>query len=117
MNTFISGATGGLTVFFIHYFLNSKNSNRYSLVMLCNGNLAGLVSITGSCDNVEPWAAFIIGTIGGCVYILINKLLLKLEIDDPVDAVPIHLGCGLFGANTVSWFDMDKGIFYCGGGK
>jgi Amt family ammonium transporter len=47
MNTFISGATGGLTVFFIHYFLNSKNSNRYSLVMLCNGNLAGLVSITG----------------------------------------------------------------------
>lgn len=44
-----------------------------------------------SCDNVEPWAAFIIGTIGGCVYILINKLLAKLEIDDPVDAVPIHL--------------------------
>lgn len=67
--------------------------------MLCNGNLAGLVGITGyniyniisACDNVESWAAFVIGVISGFVYIFANKLLFKLKIDDPVDAVPIHL--------------------------
>jgi Amt family ammonium transporter len=91
MNTFISGAAGALTVFALHYFINMNKSNRYSLVMLCNGNLAGLVAITGPCDNVEGWAAFIIGTMGGFVYVFINRLLVKLEIDDPVDAVPIHL--------------------------
>lgn len=75
-NTMISGASGGLTVFTIHYFLNMDSNNRYSLVMLCNGNLAGLVSITASNDIVEFWAAALIGCLGGIVYILVNRLLL-----------------------------------------
>lgn len=47
MNTMLSGASGGLTVFLIHYWLNRNAKNKYSLVMICNGNLAGLVAITG----------------------------------------------------------------------
>lgn len=47
MNTMISGSSGALTVFFMNYFLNPTSRNRYSLVMLCNGNLAGLVAVTG----------------------------------------------------------------------
>lgn len=47
MNTMISGASGALTVFFIYYLMNIGEKNRYSLVMVCNGNLAGLVAITG----------------------------------------------------------------------
>jgi len=47
MNTMISGASGALTVFFIYYFMNLGEKNRFSLVMVCNGNLAGLVAITG----------------------------------------------------------------------
>jgi ammonia channel protein AmtB len=43
-----------------------------------------------SCDNIEPWAAFVIGILGGFEYIFLNRLLYKLQIDDPVDAVPIH---------------------------
>ena len=42
------------------------------------------------CDNIEPWAAFVIGIMGGFTYIILNRLLYKLQIDDPVDAVPIH---------------------------
>ena len=47
MNTMLAGASGGLTVFLIHYFRNMGTSNRYSLIMICNGNLAGLVAVTG----------------------------------------------------------------------
>lgn len=46
-NTFISGSSGALTVFFLYYLLNYGKNNRFSLVMICNGNLAGLVAITG----------------------------------------------------------------------
>jgi Amt family ammonium transporter len=90
MNTMIAGSSGALTVFALNYMMTKQ----YSLVMLCNGNLAGLVSITGSCDNVEAWAAFVIGLIGGIVYIGSAKLVHWCRIDDPVDAVPIH-GVGL----------------------
>jgi Amt family ammonium transporter len=47
-NTLISGASGGITVMILHYYLNKENiKNKFSLVMLCNGNLAGLVAVTG----------------------------------------------------------------------
>jgi Amt family ammonium transporter len=93
----IAGASGCLTVFVLHFLLTGK----YSLVMMCNGKLAGLVAGTAyilylspfyfsCCDNVEAWAAFIIGIMGGFTYYGTNKLLFRLKIDDPVDAIPIH---------------------------
>ena len=45
--TMIGGAAGGLTVFGLHYLINANTNNRYSLIMMCNGNLAGLVAVTG----------------------------------------------------------------------
>lgn len=42
MNTMVAGASGCLTVFVLHFFLTGK----YSLVMMCNGKLAGLVAGT-----------------------------------------------------------------------
>jgi Amt family ammonium transporter len=55
------------------------------------------VSITGSCPVVEGWAAVVIGFIGGFVYYGSSKLLLKLKIDDPLDASPVHFFCGMWG--------------------
>lgn len=85
MNTFIAGASGALTVFFIFYLMNIDQTNRYSLVMICNGNLAGLVAITGyisilfrPCDNVDAWAAFVIGVLGGMMMVFANRVLFNL---------------------------------------
>ncbi len=50
----------------------------------------GINYVNSSCDNVEAWAAFVIGFIGGIVYIISAKLVHWCRIDDPVDAVPIH---------------------------
>lgn len=47
INTMIAGASGAITVFLIHFFGNKNTEARYSLVMICNGNLAGLVAVTG----------------------------------------------------------------------
>ncbi|CAK76318.1 unnamed protein product (macronuclear) [Paramecium tetraurelia] len=111
-NTMVGGASGGLFVFFYHYFTNRNTDNQFSLVMVCNGNLAGLVAVTGSNDEIEQWAAFVIGIIGGIIYVLVAKILHKLHIDDPVDAIPIHAGCGLAGAMCPGWFDRRRGIYY-----
>lgn len=112
-NTIIAGASGGITVVVLHYFLNQNDKRKkYSLVMICNGNLAGLVAVTGSCDLIELWAAFVIGILGGATYIGFAILMHKLQIDDPVDAFPIHGGCGLVGAQFPGWFSVEHGIFY-----
>ena len=84
---------------------------------LNNGILAGLVSITASCNNVEPWAAFCIGLIGSVIYLALSKLLIFLQVDDPIDAIPVHAGGGLWGILAVGFFDKDKGIFYGNNGK
>ena len=63
------------------------------------------------------WAAALTGALGGIVYVCCNKLLYQLKIDDPIDAVPIHFGCGIFGGNAISWFHKTKGILYCGGAR
>jgi Amt family ammonium transporter len=65
---------------------------------VCNGNLAGLVAVTGyqcnnifrSCDGIELWAALIIGILGGLMYMAVERILIYYRIDDPVDAIPIH---------------------------
>ena len=81
------------------------------LTCMANGILAGLVSITAPCSAgalqrngllrlflfdrceccaVEPWAAIVIGMIGGLVYYLGVKLLDWIQIDDVVLAIPVH---------------------------
>lgn len=91
MNTMIAGSSGALTVFIMNNFIKIYSIDRWSLIMLSNGNLAGLVAVTGSCNNIESWAAFLIGILGGFTYLFIAKVLHILKIDDPVDAIPIHL--------------------------
>ena len=46
-----------------------------------------------------------------------NKVVHYLKIDDPVDAIPVHFGCGFLGTNMVGWFDRNTGILYGYGAK
>jgi nitrate reductase gamma subunit len=51
-----------------------------------------LVSITAGCDSIQPWAALIVGAIGGVLMLGVSALLLRLRIDDPIDAFAVHGG-------------------------
>lgn len=93
VTTTLAACAGGATTLAIHVAL--KNPPDVSPAL--NGILAGLVSITGPCPVVDPWAAVLIGFIGGFVYYGSSRLLLKLKVDDPLDASPVHFFCGIWG--------------------
>ncbi|HEV3255330.1 MAG TPA: ammonium transporter [Gemmataceae bacterium] len=65
---------------------------------LCNGMLAGLVSITASCAFVQPWAAVLIGAVAGLVVVWSALTLERFfRIDDPVGAIAVHGVSGVWG--------------------
>ncbi|KAL5253396.1 hypothetical protein ACHWQZ_G013247 [Mnemiopsis leidyi] len=71
---------------------------------LCNGILAGLVCSTSGCSVIQPYYGIVIGSFGGPIVIIVSKLLRKFKIDDVVDAVAVHLGCGVWSALSAPFF-------------
>ena len=112
MNTTISAIIGGIVSFGLSIYMNRNTNHIYDISSLCNGLLAGLVSITAGCGNVSDVGSLFIGLGGGIVYVLFSELLKKLRIDDPIDAFPVHGACGAWGTIAVGFFDETKGIFY-----
>jgi len=113
MNTILAGSSAGFVATIVkpHVMGTYSRSNRYDVGALCNGILAGLVSITASCNNVTPWMAFVIGVIGGVVYSYGCKLLDVVNVDDPVEAAAVHGFCGMWGLIATGFFDQDQGLF------
>ena len=100
VTTTLSAATGGLTVVTLDKLLGSKT---WDVSAVCNGILGGLVSITAGCSAVYPWAAVLIGFLGGFVYFGASNLVLKvLKVDDPLDAFAVHGACGFWGCLATS---------------
>ena len=64
-----------------------------------------MVSVTACCDNIELWAAAIIGIIGSLIYTQTKKLISKFEIDDPLDISEVHGFCGMWAILAVGIFD------------
>merc|ERR1719335_1446578 len=105
MNTTLSAATGGMTVFLLMFAITKK----YDCAALCNGILAGLVSVTAPCSNVESGSAVFIGLLGGFIVVGSAALIKKLKIDDPVDAFSVHGACGMWGCLAAALFDFGAG--------
>ena len=76
----------------------------YDLTCAMNGALSGLVAVTAGTATVTGWAAILIGAVGGICYLGMSKLLIKLRIDDAVDAVPVHLANGVWGVIAAGLF-------------
>lgn len=100
VTTTLSAASGGITTLIV----KKKTDHIFDLTSVLNGVLAGLVSITSSCAFVETYAALIIGSIGALVYLGAAALLLKLKIDDPLEAFPIHGAAGIWGVSAAGIF-------------
>ena len=72
---------------------------------------------------LDALGSFIVGIVSGIIVVLIVELLdLKLHIDDPVGAVAVHLGNGIWGTIAVGLFANPDapagltGLFYGAGG-
>ena len=112
LNTILSGTCGGLTASVAKPLIMGtySQSRRYDVSALCNGLLAGLVAITGACDRVDPWAAIVIGIIGGIVYSAACKLCDVITADDPIEASSVHGFAGMWGLIAVGIFDNAEGL-------
>jgi Amt family ammonium transporter len=106
MNTTISASVGGLVVLVLRLAI----CRRFDVCGMCNGILAGLVSITAGCGNVECGSALVIGFIGAGVYELASKALQKMNVDDPIDAFAVHGAAGIWGVLAAALFDWGKGF-------
>mmetsp|Transcript_38269 Transcript_38269/g.120122 ORF Transcript_38269/g.120122 Transcript_38269/m.120122 type:complete len:478 (+) Transcript_38269:64-1497(+) len=105
VNTTLSAAGSGLVSLAIATLGQWRRGTiNYEVPAICNGILAGLVSITAGCACMLPWAAFLTGFIGAFVYYGASKLMLKLKIDDPLDAFAVHGACGFWGVAAVGVF-------------
>ena len=98
--TMMAGASGGIFALLLRGLLSKKP--RLSLVI--NGVLGGLVGITASSAYVSLAVALFIGAVSSLWMILLEQLLENLRIDDPVGAVPVHLGCGIWGTLAAGLF-------------
>lgn len=93
MNTTLSAAAGGLTVFVLIMLLDKIEC----VSSLSNGLLAGLVGITAGCDAANSWWSLLIGVVSGILFVSSTKLMKYLKIDDPLDAFSVHGMCGFWG--------------------
>lgn len=100
LNTNLAACAGAFAAAAIGWYLVGKPQLSWSL----NGALAGLVAITAPCAVVTPTEAIIIGGIGGAVMYAVVVALERMKIDDPVGAVGVHLGGGIWGTLAVGIF-------------
>jgi len=110
MNTNLAAAAGAIAAMVTIWIVAGKPD----LGMTMNGCLAGLVAITAPCASVAPWAAIVIGLIGGVIVVMGTLLLDRIRIDDPVGAVPVHGLNGVWGTLAVGLFATDNGLLTTG---
>ena len=80
------------------------------VIQMLNGALGGLVAITAEPLLPSPFLAILIGGIGGAIVVFGSRLLIKLQIDDVVGAIPVHLFAGIWGTLAVVISNPDASL-------
>lgn len=101
LNTNLSAATGMAGALMLNFVM--KRNGGY-LVSLFNGVLGGLVAITAAAFYCTPLSAMAIGFITGIIVDLSKYLLEKWNLDDAVNAIPVHLVGGIAGCLLLPFF-------------
>ncbi|MBK6693838.1 MAG: ammonium transporter [Myxococcales bacterium] len=114
-----AGAAGGALGWL---FVEWAHRKKPTALGVASGLVAGLVAVTPAAGFVAPWAALVIGLVGGvgCYGAVLAKY--KYGYDDSLDAFGVHGVGGLLGALLTGVF-ADKrlnaagadGLFYGGG--
>ena len=103
INTFLAGAGGVIAAAIV----TRLNFGKTDVVQMLNGCIGGLVAITAEPLMPTPFAAILIGAVGGVIVVYGTKLLFSLKIDDVVGAVPAHLFAGIWGTLIVPATNAD----------
>ena len=93
LNMTVAASSAGLAPLLLTSFMTGT----FDLVVCCNGVLAGLVAATSSSGYVDPWCSLFIGLVAGLSYVGCSRLMLYLQVDDPLDSTAVHLASGVIG--------------------
>src|SRR6184192_1751058 len=74
--------------------------------MMLNGVIAALVAITAASGFVAPWAAVLIGAVAGSIAVVGVLWVERIGIDDPIGAVAVHGGAGVWGTLATGIFAL-----------
>ena len=97
MNTQLAACGGCMAGAIITRLIGGKTD----IVMMLNGALAGLVSITAEPLMPSPLLSIFIGAIGGVIMFYGTQLLNSFKLDDVVGAIPVHMFAGIWGTLVV----------------
>jgi Amt family ammonium transporter len=100
LRTMLGGAAGMVCTLAAGWFITKKPG----VGLVLNGSLAGLVAVTANCHATSETQAVIIGGLGGLVMLGASAILVRLRIDDAVDAIPVHLAAGIWGTLAAGIF-------------
>merc|ERR1719244_1613371 len=96
----IGGCSSGLTTLMMFRYSLVSSGGKWSLLSTINGTLCGMIATCAFCNLAEPHVTFIVGIFAAFVYTLIHYGMLWMKIDDPLDAVAVHSGGGVFDAEN-----------------
>ncbi|WP_217549655.1 ammonium transporter [Streptomyces sp. GbtcB6] len=117
LNTLAAGCTGLLGWLFVE----QKRDGHPTTLGAASGAVAGLVAITPSCGSVSLLGALVVGLAAGVVCSYAVSWKFKLDYDDSLDVVGVHLVGGIIGTLLIGLFAEKamtggaEGLFYGGG--
>ncbi|MHC5904930.1 ammonium transporter [Streptomyces sp. S6] len=117
LNTMAAGCTGLLGWLFVE----QKRDGHPTTLGAASGAVAGLVAITPSCGSVSLLGALVIGLAAGVVCSYAVSWKFKLNYDDSLDVVGVHLVGGVIGTLLIGVFAVEsmtgstEGLVYGGG--
>ncbi|MFJ7147787.1 ammonium transporter [Streptomyces sp. NPDC100445] len=117
LNTLAAGCTGLLGWLFVE----QRRDGHPTTLGAASGAVAGLVAITPSCGTVSLVGALAVGLAAGVVCSYAVSWKFRLNYDDSLDVVGVHLVGGVIGTLLIGLFAEKamtggpQGLFYGGG--
>lgn len=109
MNTILGGSSSAILALVAFKLWNHcrGRENYWSLLITINAGLTGMVAMCAGSNDMYPWSAFVTGLIAGCAFLCWRAFMLKIKVDDPLDAVAVHFGGGWTGITLTPIFSIN----------
>lgn len=112
INTLLAGSVSGLISYFCKKCIIRSNvgNHLFDMRALCNGFLAGAVSVSVGSASMQPYFAVLAGFLAAPCYLLGCLMFKAFQIDDPLENSQIYLLPIVWGTFNSALFQDTNGI-------